>query len=395
MHATALPRIDARRAGEVWIGLDCGASVHKAYALELAPSGDSIALAPRGSSALVNFAAVDGFAPLPVAEQLEQQRTGAFAPSAAEQASARAWIACASAAVLAVARASGARSVRLGLCAPGLKSADGRGLIALANGPRVPRFAAELEQALAAADCALVQPLARIHGDARACVEGERSPQAGLLRELDCAWLIAGGTGLGEALLSGARACDFEDFGGRLRRAYELPAPEGGSCEQAIAPGALARAHAQASGRALPLREHEQPERCAERGEAHAAELLARAARALASLLVERVLALHSGALAPLVAAGSVPQRIALVQRLGALHARDSAHAFFAAPFERACAEQLAQRAPNALRAALLEQSSEHAAPRLRAGWIASPGTRAAPAIGAFALEQAASPARL
>jgi len=395
LHASALSRIGARRAGEVWIGLDCGASVHKAYALELVRTGDALALEPSGASAHVNYTPVDGFAPLPVAQQLEQARAAEIAASEAERASARAWTACASAAVLAVARASGARQVRLGVCAPGLKRADGRGLIALANGPRVPDFATELERALAEADCALERPLARIHGDARACVEGERCARAGLLHELECAWLVAGGTGLGEALLAAGRACDFEDFGGRLRRAYESPAPEGGSCEQAIAPGALARAHALASKRALPLSEHEQPERCAERGEPGSAELLARAARALAALVTERVLALHAGALAPLVSAGSVPQRIALVQRLGELHARPSARAFFAEPFERAAAERIAEHAPSALRAALLASEAERGSPRLRAGWIASPGLRAAPAIGAFALEHTAQPATL
>lgn len=395
MHASALSRLGPRRAGEVWIGLDCGASVHKAYALELVRAGEALALEPSGASAHVSYTAVDGFTPAAVSEQLAQARAGACALGEAERASAQAWIACASAAVLAVARASGAQRVRLGLCAPGLKSADGRGLIALANGPRVPALATELERALSDAGCALAQPLARIHGDARACVEGERRARTGLLHELDCAWLIAGGTGLGEALLAAGRACDFEDFGGRMRRAYESPAPEGGSCEQAIAPGALARAHAQASRRALPLSEHEQPERCAERGEPGTAELLARAARALAALVVERVLALHAGALAPLVPAGSVPQRVALVQRLGELHARTSARAFFAEPFERACAERFAEHAPSELRAALLGEHDARGLARLRAGWIASPGLRAAPAIGAFALEHAAEPATL
>lgn len=127
------------------------------------------------------------------------------------------------AAVDVIVRATGGEPrIALGLCWPGIKTADGRGVAVMRNGPRDPRFVDELERDLASRGVELASPCPPLASDGVAGALGERWSGVGLLRDIDDALYFAGGSGLAEALLTAGRVRAVDDPSHRLPKAYEL-----------------------------------------------------------------------------------------------------------------------------------------------------------------------------
>ncbi len=100
---------------------------------------------------------------------------------------------------------SGGGPIRLGLCMPGPKTADGKGIAVLRRGPRMPDFVRMLEGGLAARGVCLDAPIQRLSDDGDAAIQGEVWATDGHLHGVASAYLVSPGTGLAEGLLINGR----------------------------------------------------------------------------------------------------------------------------------------------------------------------------------------------
>lgn len=123
--------------------------------------------------------------------------------------------------------AGGHRRIALGICWPGQKTADGRGVSVARNGPRIPMFLDELEAELARRGLELAAPIPRLASDGVTGALGERWAFAGGMRDVRDALYFAGGSGLAEALLVAGRVRALDEMEPPLPKAFVLRIPAG------------------------------------------------------------------------------------------------------------------------------------------------------------------------
>ena len=318
------------------IGVDLGATEVKVHEVAVDPSSGRLAL---GSAAHARVHSVDpAFRPLAVEEQVRQAE-GALRWADGEREAAAAWVASTADCIGAVAAELGRSEVLLGIAAPGRKSADGRGTIAVRNGPRVPDFAERLESLLRAAGLTLVRQV-KLRGDGVCGCAGESASVRGSFADVRNGYYVGGGTGLAEAWLVDGRAVDVS--------AHAQPAWRLGSESGAVFEDRL-------SMRAIRTRAHPDAD----------------VAVALAELVHRRAGELASGADARL-------ERVVVAQRLG--YWVQERGAAFVERFARELGARVAANDPwdgELLDGDLLGE------PRLRPGFFAASTFRAAPALGA------------
>jgi hypothetical protein len=358
----------------VLIGLDGGATELKAHHVvplyaglyELGSAAESrLWSAHPGSS---------GFTPEPLAAQRARAVPTHAELSAVEQRAGTAWIELTVDAIVALARAVDTRCVEIGACFPGLKTRDARGIAVSRNGPRIPDFAARLEDGVRGAGLALAAPIAALHSDGHCCGVGEQHAVSGAFRSVPHAYYLGGGTGLPEALKLAGVVRSFDELRGKLRKAWELEIAPGRSFEDELAPSALNRrwragASAAEAGPWI--------EQAAERGEPRAAEWLAVAGAWLAALCFERLARCASGAVSDGVPI--VLERIVIGQRLGQVWASEGGAALRASAHEH-LGEMLRGAAAPELQQVWLDRGA------LTPERLVASRLRAAPALGAAVL---------
>ncbi len=235
------------------------------------------------------------FAPLPLDEQLEDVRRGRVTPTDPERQRGLACVDAAVEAVCACLAVTRPRRALLGVCVPGLRTPDERGIAVMANGPRMPRLADELEAALRRRGMELLAPL-RLAGDADCCGLGERYAEGGLLADVEHGYYLGAGTGLAEALLLRGRLLSLDACSDWLLKAWQMVSSAGPTYERLVSAAALNRVYAErlaAAGRPAPA--ECRPERGARQGDAIARQWLAEAGRLLAELIVERIETIREG----------------------------------------------------------------------------------------------------
>jgi len=335
----------------LWIGADCGASGVRVHQVEWERDAASPWRPRLGRHEHAEpWPRAAGFRPLP----LEEQR-GSSEPTAAEREQGEHWLATLARSIAAVTRFAGGGPVRLGIAAPGVKSADGRGIALALHAPRIPCLLGELERRLALEGVVLERAIDRLVDDGLACALAECSAAGGALLGVRDAYWLGGGSGLAEALVVAGAPAALET---RLPRAWRLTAPCGASYDELLSArginGRYARRCATLEGEPAPF-----PEERAD-SDPEAAAVLAESGEHLARFLLERVRALRE--LSPPLE----PERAVLGARLGALFTdpraaplRERALAGLAAsglPFARSPGEWLVAsrlRAAAALGAAL------------------------------------------
>jgi hypothetical protein len=380
---------------EVLIGVDGGASEVKAHEVVALPRGEGPTLGLGAASFCSLYARARGFRPLPVASQLLAHERGKIVLRGMEGAQGRLWLETGARAILAVAAQASRTRARLGVCMPGLKTADGRGIAVMRNGPRIPDYLDRLEAMLAAGGLVLTRPVARLSSDGEASAHGEEMDEHGLLRGIACAYYVGGGTGLAEALKIGGAILGFDALRGSMRKAWQMESSGGRNLEDLLSPRGMNAAWAALSGRRLPLAPEDLPERRALRGDDRAASVLREAAEALAELAVDRMLVLRRGSRegsasgeraaggtrGARIAANTFLDRIVFGQRLGAILADTELRRVFRDPAEEALARRIVTTGDGALRKHYLDGST------LRPGLLVPSLLREAPAIGAAAIE--------
>jgi hypothetical protein len=163
------------------IGVDGGASEVRAHQVLVLSAEGALSLALGPASASMCYDRVPGFEPVPVAEQLRALEQKKVRPSAIELRQGRLCVEAAASAILSVASQAECERALVGMCMPGLKTADQRGIAVLKNGPRQPEFLDQLERELERGGLALARPIHALVSDGEACALGEELRRAGRL----------------------------------------------------------------------------------------------------------------------------------------------------------------------------------------------------------------------
>lgn len=217
------------------VGVDGGATAVKACSV--VPAGDGLVAGEDAAT----FRCDDGArAPVPLDEQRRALAAGHIEPTEDERAWGDAWIDAYVESIASVAARARRADLRVGICAPGLKTADGRGIALVRNGPRIPDFLDRLESRLSRAGLALVAPIPPLLSDGVACGLGEAVHPHGAFRGVRDAYYVGGGTGLAECLLLDGRVIGFDDVASRARKAWELVASSGRTFEDELSMRGLA-----------------------------------------------------------------------------------------------------------------------------------------------------------
>jgi len=279
------------------IGVDGGATNVRAHHVHVDTNnvGDRFYLGQASSQ--LRYPPSD-FVPIPLQRQLDDQGAGRMLLSSTEAKRGSGIAATMAQAVINVARESegSADQVILGIAMPGLKTAEGRGIAVLNNGPRMPSLAKTVETSLEEAGIVLVNPIHRLGSDGDYCGMGEQFALDGLFRDVDHAYYLGGGTGLAESLKLGGKLVTFDQSRSWIAKAWQMQSTQGNTFEQV------------ASAKAINDRYREQsrtvgstsssllfPEELALQGDPLAKQALASAAQALAELIYERITCVFRG----------------------------------------------------------------------------------------------------
>jgi predicted NBD/HSP70 family sugar kinase len=376
----------------VLIGIDGGATEAKSHQVLVSGKGRRAKFTLGDVSAARRYERVEGFTPVPVAEQIAQRSAGDLRLSDAERAQGAKYPEAAAETVIEIARRTGARRVLVGMGMPGLKTADGRGINAINNGARTPDFLEQLEARVRAAGIDLAAPIARLGSDADYCGIGEEFAADGAFRRVKSAYYIGCGTGIADALKIDGRLMRFDETKEWLLKSWQIPSWLGPTFEKIASANSMMTLYA---GQLGTTPEALVADKCFPQDEAVNGEPLARAvmnavAATLAEVVFERLYTVYAGRPeAPLRREaylklnpshphrGTLLERVVIGQRFGMLWADRR----YAKVFRRPCEEMLVAHAASCQAPAL----RDHIAPRAKINrrLLVASKLRGAPAIGA------------
>jgi len=129
------------------------------------------------------------------------------------------------------------KTSHVGLCFPGIKTANCDGISVMANGPRNIDMLSQLNQNIRSKlDYRL--SIKTIYDDSECCVIGEKKSSTGKLKNCNNAIYIGGGTGIADGLILNNKLIDLKNNSG-IKRSWELVMPEGETIEQCLSLGGM------------------------------------------------------------------------------------------------------------------------------------------------------------
>lgn len=340
------------------IGVDGGASKVRACSVRRRRN-DSSRFCLGDEQTVRTYPSVPGFCPVSGVVQATQRQAGTIHLTESELAQGAAYAQAAADAIAEVAAHVGIpgdarissrtqQPVLVGVCMPGLKSGDGRGIEQMNNGPRIPDYLDQLEAGLGERGIVLVASIARLSSDADCCGLGEQFGEDGLFAGVDNAYYVGGGSGLADALKLNGRVIPFDDVGAWLLKSWQMGPTGGQTFEERISLPAMNARWAKLLGHDVEdPKQH--VERQAAAGDVRAATVLGDVATALAELIFERIETVYRGRttatgrgkaymkLKPDHAfRGTLLDRVVIGQRLGSLFGDQRLTAHFRQPVEHA-----------------------------------------------------------
>ena len=114
------------------------------------------------------------------------------------------------------------KPILMGIGMVGLKTKDLRGIGAIANGPRIPKFCIQLENTLHKSNIHLYKPIQYIGSDADNCGIGEEYGKDGLFKDIQNGYYIGGGTGTADALKLKNELIPFDSISSWIAKSWEI-----------------------------------------------------------------------------------------------------------------------------------------------------------------------------
>ncbi len=215
------------------IGIDGGASKVSAYVINVSEDGSKFTLGKESSTKEYRDYSdfQDDFKPIDLSSQLTQIKEDNFQLTPAEIKQSKAYYCAFNDAISDLVKLTKAESVLIGIGMPGIKTADQRGIAALANGSRMPNFANEIEQRLNIAGIALATPISKLGSDADYCGIGEEYAENGTFRNIENVYYLGGGTGTADALKLHGKLISFDDCKSWIAKTWEMCDENGTSME--------------------------------------------------------------------------------------------------------------------------------------------------------------------
>ena len=196
---------------------------------------------------------------------------------------------------------------QVGLCFPGIKTANYDGISIMANGPRNINMLSMINKMLKSKlDNGI--SIKTIYDDSECCVIGEWKSSIGKLRDCKNAIYIGGGTGIADGILLNNKIVDIK-FHREIKRSWELIMPSGESVEQCLSLGGMLNQWNKEKEKSIKaiisLFDH------ARLGDSFANNIIEKAAKAFAFLIDKRIEFFQSH--------NTKPEKIVIGQRLGNL----------------------------------------------------------------------------
>ncbi|MFQ6606806.1 MAG: hypothetical protein ACE5DP_04065 [Fidelibacterota bacterium] len=338
---------------------------------------------------------IKDFRPVDLKTQLAEMATGDIRLTPAEKRQGKAYVEATTDVITELAQG---QPVLVGMGMPGLKTPDKRGIAAMANGPRLPQFAHQVERLLQQRGVELVSPLTKLGSDADYCGLGEEYSSQGLFRGVASAYYLGGGTGAADALKIQGQLYPFDKVKAWIAKTWELKNDRGISLERYASANGIQTVYSNLTNTPVETLTANRvfPEQILNRaleGETAARETLREVSYNLAQLVYERILTLYAGWKGSFATVnpqrpplqedhpflGTLLDRIVIGQRLGNLMAQAQTTPILWEP----CLAELAT----------LIQTSPHLDPsakqhyltqgKLRPGLVQVSQLREAPALGA------------
>ena len=122
---------------------------------------------------------------------------------------------------------------KVGLCFPGIKTANYDGISIMANGPRNINMLSMINKMLKPKLDSKIS-IKSIYDDSECCVIGEWKSSIGKLRDCENAIYVGGGTGIADGIILNNKIVDKD-----IERSWELIMPSGESVEQCLSLGGM------------------------------------------------------------------------------------------------------------------------------------------------------------
>lgn len=134
--------------------------------------------------------------------------------------------------IIELAEKVGVKKVMVGIGMPGLKSADKRGIVALANGPRMPEYCKIVEERVEAAGIKMGKPIHHLGSDADYCGIGEEYSAEGLFAKVENSYYLGGGTGVADAMKLKGELLPFDKAKTWIAKSWEMKNSDGKPMER-------------------------------------------------------------------------------------------------------------------------------------------------------------------
>ena len=191
-------------------------------------------------------------------------------------------------------------AILVGIGMPGLKSGDKRGIVALANGPRMPKYAQKVEGILKGRGVNLFSNISVLGSDADYCGIGEEYSEEGEFRNAGNAYYLGGGTGVADAMKLGGKLMPFDMIKEWMPKTWEIKSDGGLSMERYTSASGIQYIYSLNSGIALDILNDSGvfPPQILERaisGEVFAIRTLEQVSGNLAHIIFEKITTLYFG----------------------------------------------------------------------------------------------------
>lgn len=336
------------------IGIDGGATKVSGWIVDDSQNDQSFGLSNHhvelAYSSFDNY--IPDFKPVEIQKQLPQRESGKIEITDSELVQGQTYIQATARVVKNLYTRGGDKPVLIGIGMPGLKTADQRGINAIANGPRMPNYCTTLETILKAEGVDLLSSIARLGSDADYCGIGEYYADEGSFQSVNNAYYLGGGTGAADALLLKGNLVPFDQVKSWMAKTWEMKNDLDLSFERYASASGLQYIYSRHSGKSLEFLNTSkiyspQIAILAEEGEEAAITTYREVATYLALLVFERITTVLCGSLGLVdfinpnrdslepvhPYRGEAFEKIVIGQRLGDLMSSATGHKVLTLPF--------------------------------------------------------------